>query len=291
MNILISINDNFVHCTIDMIKSIMLNDNGKINVYLIYENLSDDSIKVLTSVLEENDDCKLFLFKHDFDKSNFVINLKHVCQETYFRLYAPFILPDNLDRILYLDGDIICNGPLQDLYEMPFDGNILAACENIDPNKDLVKNINKRLGRPIDSLYFNAGVLLINLDEYRKYITEEEMNSFIDSNREILHYQDQDVINILFDGKIKKIDFTYNYQINHVELQNLEYNKRIVHYVSPSKPWHDSYYLPFHGIDYYKYLIKQKKYSEFSNLIAAHLKNTNLDVFSMKKLLKLIFKD
>ena len=290
MNILISINDNFIEYTLNMLKSYYKHNKERLNIYLLYEKLSRENIDKIIDLINKNGGGSLFKYRCNFSNSNFRIFLRHISKETFFRLYAPFILPKEVDRVLYLDCDIIINGSIKELFEMPLDGNILAAAENIDPNPELYKRINARLGRPIESTYFNAGVLLIDLKAYRDFTTEEEINSFINENKNILLYQDQDVLNKMFDGKIKKLDKTYNYQISHVRSENLEFDKKIIHYLSTPKPWSDMYRFPFHAVFYYKHLIDNNEYDRFNYLFEKHFINSKLTISYKEKIMDLINK-
>lgn len=130
-------------------------------------------------------------------------NLKHITPTTYIRLFAPFYLDAEIDKILYLDYDIICTGNIIDFYNTDFSNKTIVGCPdfylyNKSPN------------------YINAGVLLINLKKYREITNVEVITKYINDNYDDLAYQDQDVINNLFVDEILLADTTYNYQINTV---------------------------------------------------------------------------
>lgn len=293
MNILITINDEFVDVTLDMLNSVHLYNPEKLEIYLIYKKINAENIEKMKKYIEKNNIGNLYPIYVNFSEDNFQINIGHITKETYFRLYAPYILPPEIDRILYLDGDLICNGSIRDLYDTPFDGNIFAACENVDPDPHFIPWINSRLELPLDNIYYNAGVLLINTKEYRKFVTVEQLNKFIEDNKEKIWCQDQDVINKLFNKKIKHMDDTYNYQVNHIDALRLKYNKKIVHYLSGPKPWKKDYFLPFQGIAYYKYLMKTEQSDKAMELIDLHIKNaglSNIKIDFFKYLLKNMYK-
>ena len=237
MNILISINNKFVFAAIQMLKSLHFFNNVFLNVYLLYEDLTDESIQSLKSEINEEMMAKLYLIKYDFSPRSFPSKVPHISKEAYFRLYAPFLLPQDMDRILYLDSDIIINGNIEELYNIDFEDAIFAATENIDLNPNFQEDTNKRLGLPLDNKYINSGVLLINLKKYKDFITEDNINQYIDENYENIIYMDQDIINKMFYQQIKIVSETYNYQINHIKSdEEVNYqNKKIIHYLSPSK--------------------------------------------------------
>ena len=172
MNILIACNEKYLHLSRYLLFSLH-EHNGELNIYLIHENLSDDSIEDITNFINKHNIGKLNIIK--FDSSTIDLPLReghnitgHITKEAYFRLYAPFYLPEDMERILYLDCDIICNDKIDAFYNQDFKDNIFVACRNTDLDNALY---NERLNLPKEYTYVNSGVLLFNLKEYKKYIT------------------------------------------------------------------------------------------------------------------------
>ena len=86
----------------------------------------------------------------------------------YYRLFAARYLPTEIDRVLYLDPDIVVNGNLQELYDTPLNGYLFAAATHV---REIMRKINVlRLGMHEDGTYINSGVLLMNL----KLLREEQ---------------------------------------------------------------------------------------------------------------------
>ncbi len=88
--------------------------------------------------------------------------------EKIFRFLAPYLLPKELDRILYLDADTVILNSLAELYETPFEDNLVAACIH---GRERLKKINetrKLAEKPI--LGIHPGVMLMNLSAFRKEI-------------------------------------------------------------------------------------------------------------------------
>ena len=83
-------------------------------------------------------------------------------QEIYYRLAAPLLLPPELDRILYLDADIVVINPLGPLYRSDFEGNLFMACTH---TRELLTRANShRLGLEEPVPYINTGVILMELN-------------------------------------------------------------------------------------------------------------------------------
>lgn len=270
MNILVACNEKYLRLAKYMLFSLHKH-NGFLNVYLIHENVSNASL----------DDLSLFFKKHsigelniiNFDSSTIVLPLKddkitgHITKEAYFRLYAPFFLPDDMERILYLDCDIICTGDISEFYNIDFDENVLVGCKNTDLDNSLYI---ERLQLPSDFIYINSGVLLFNLEEYRKCTSIDSLNRFICENALILDFQDQDVINKMFCGKIKYGRVYYNFQIG-----MLLYTEGgiLVHYTGPVKPWYDEFNRPILAQPYYDTLYELGELEELKRIKKIHYDN------------------
>jgi len=133
--------------------------------------------------------------------------LLHYTKAMYYRLLAFKFLPEELDRILYLDPDILVINPIDELYNMDIDNYLYAAAYH---NIITIKRINRiRLNAYDIKEYYNSGVLLMNLKLQRETISEEEIFDFVKNNRSKLIMPDQDIINSLYSKKIKSIDENY----------------------------------------------------------------------------------
>lgn len=191
-------------------------------------------------------------FSHLFLRGHFVI-------ETYFRLLMPELFP-TYDKILYIDSDLIVLDDLAKLYNTDIHGYLLAACRDADtaglyngfePQKKAYMDNILKIKKPYE--YFQAGVILFNLDEFRKQYTTDQMLNFALSYKwELL---DQDVLNYLAQGKVKFLPMNWNVMMDWrgIRISEIisrapkylrdEYMKaredaKIVHYAGPDKPWH-----------------------------------------------------
>lgn len=152
------------------------------------------------------------LFEAIFVSTNFFDNLpqiKRISNETYYRLLCAELLPENIDKVLYLDADIIIKESLKQLYNSQMGKFYFFAAK--DENIDIDNwKIHKKLNIPLNKPYINAGVLLINLKLFREEVRTEELFEFVKLNYKKLYFSDQDVINSMFYNKIKVISLNYN---------------------------------------------------------------------------------
>ena len=123
INILISIDDAYVIHAKDLITTLNeKNINTKFNIYLIHDNkLSKKSLNELETFINKNNYGKLKPIYFDASNSNFPIHIEYITQNTYYRLFAPYIIDDNIDKLLYLDCDILCNGDISGFYNQSFE--------------------------------------------------------------------------------------------------------------------------------------------------------------------------
>jgi len=172
----------------------------------------------------------------------------HVTLETYFRLLAPQLLPEHLDRILYLDVDMVINGPIRELWEWNIDGYALGA---ILDESYCNPEIYSRLGLNSSNPYFNAGVLLVNLKYWREMNVSARCMQCINDNPSILLFHDQDTLNRVLQNEKVLLPITYNFQTGYylswvypdypndfqAQIQIVAKTPIVIHFSGPMKPW------------------------------------------------------
>ena len=164
-------------------------------------------------------------------------------------IYYRFIIADYFyqkkEKVLYLDSDIVCTGPLQPLFDIGLEGNTVAAVTERDER--WWANRAESLGeKALAKGYYNSGVLLIDTQRwYQQDVTPRAVALLRDPDVvSRLSYYDQDVLNLITCGRVLFIDRKYNvqYSLNY-ELQNRhprpnEREAVLLHYIGPTKPWH-----------------------------------------------------
>lgn len=187
----------------------------------------------------------------------------------YYRLLAQEYLPQDLDRVLYLDADILCINEWQSLFEMDMNDQLYAACSH-SKLTNLTNVINKvRLKTYESEGYFNSGVLLMNLPLLRQEVKRTAIYQFINENTYNLLLPDQDVLNALYGERILSLpDEVYNYDVRkkttYEFLSKGEWTMDWVldhtvflHFCGKEKPWNESYTGRFSSL--YKYFAKQSR--------------------------------
>ena len=231
-----------------LLLSIQANNNCFVHCHVIYQTLSSKSKERLISPLNE-------FMKVHFHKFNSSLNrctlseryTNRVTLTTYYRLYLTEILPKKLDRVIYLDADLICMGSLLELWNIPLNGNMLGVVE------DSALSAEKRwntLGL-IEERYFNAGVLIIDLEAWRKKGIVAKLLQLADAQKDF-EYNDQDVLNVEFNRNSIYLPKIWNAQSYDFKNNQIENTPQIIHFTGAEKPWHEYSVHPFKK-EYLKY--------------------------------------
>lgn len=238
MNILIATNDAYIVPTKNMLFSLAQNNLCQLNVYLLYNQLSGKHISELKNHVAQKCHGTLYPILADVSLFSDAPLQKYWSIEMYFRLLACELLPPDLERILWLDGDIIVNRSIEEFYKQDLQGCLISACQGCNDSGIL------RLGLPFNHLYFNSGVILFDLQKCRSVFTLSSILDTIGTYKEKLKAPDQDILNILCQGQVKYAPSDiYNNECfgNHVfspqKMKILKSKACIIHFDGPMKPW------------------------------------------------------
>ena len=209
-NLLVTLDENYIYQMKVLMTSIYINNPGEIfNIYLIHSGITSEKLDRLKNDLAKFS-YEIFPIRAKDDLFSSARVTDRYPKEMYYRLLAGELLPQNLDRIIYLDPDILVINPLKDLWEMDISDYLFAAASHTGKT-DMANNVNKiRLGTDTD--YYNSGFLLINLKKAREEIVPEEIFAYVDRNYKNLLLPDQDILNAMYGDKVLPIkDSIYNY--------------------------------------------------------------------------------
>lgn len=255
MNIFYTINDAFVPQLGAAVCSVCENnrDADHITFYIGAWNISPENQTKLNTLVKRYDRQIVFIpidnlkkrFDFDFDTQGWN-------EIVLARLLVDQLLPKEVDRVIYLDGDTIVVGSLRELWETDMDGHALAA--SIEPTAN--RKRKRDLGLE-DYPYFNAGVLLIDLSAWRLQGIARRVLDFYKVHQGRLFANDQDAINGALPGEIKVLSPKYNYYnifwyypyrtlkhiqqpadyITQAEFEDAARDIRIIHYLGEDRPW------------------------------------------------------
>lgn len=279
MNIALAINMKFAKYAYVLLASILEN-NDNVNIYILYSSLTEEIMDGLEKFVKKYGEKVVFInVGNIFEK--FPVMEKWPA-EIYYRLLLPYILPDTEARVLYLDTDVVNIKGLKDLYDVDFEGKSLAACQDVSSGR--LSEIQGRLfeefnGR--ETIYYNSGVLLMNLPKIRERYCLDDFFEFIMKKRELLTAYDQDTINYLFHDDILDLPSDtynlyarvfYNSGVKKKDIDNA--NVYIIHFTGP-KPWSENNLRTDIELFWWKYAKLTPYYHEFMESLLLGMMENN----------------
>ena len=243
-----------------------------VSIHSLIENSSKNyyyAIKVLyTNICEENKK-RILKYEKENVKIEFV-DLNYYIEEikdklftrdyytktTYFRLFIPNIYPQ-YNKVIYLDSDTVLLGDVAELYHQEMGSNLVAVVpDDIIQNEEIFQEyVEKVVGVADYRKYFNAGVLVMNLDEMRKSKFQEKFLYLLETVKFAV-VQEQDYLNRLCKGRTKILESGWNrmpVQNNKTKVEKLN----LIHYNLNYKPWH------YDGILYEEYFWQYAEKTEY----------------------------
>lgn len=171
-------------------------------------------------------------------------------KEIYYRIFAARYLPKSVDRVLYLDPDIVVNGSFEELYSTNMKDYFFAAASHTGAFVRAINGI--RLDMEENTPYINSGVMLMNLSLLRSEQNYDDVFRFIEKKKNTLVLPDQDIISALYGSRILALDtFRYNMTENLFMLHSpfektltldwVRKNTVVIHYCGRNKPWKENY--------------------------------------------------
>ncbi|TJY42742.1 glycosyltransferase family 8 protein [Cohnella pontilimi] len=155
----------------------------------------------------------------------------------------------SVSRAIYLDSDIVVTGDISTLWATDLAGRVIGAVRDFR-GAGRRKELNLPAGWP----YFNAGVLLIDMDQWRGRGITEKAWAFIRRYPDKLLHHDQDALNAVLQAEWLELPVGWNCHTDRItRKQAMAGLPAIIHFAGESKPWHYDNDHPFQG-EYYRYL-------------------------------------
>lgn len=170
----------------------------------------------------------------------------YVSRATYLRLLLPRLLPAHVERLLYLDCDILCAGSLRELFDLDLRGNVLGAVRDAHAGSlsDMggLPGLARYPDLDPDAPYFNAGVLLIDLPGWRDQRITERCFEYVRRHADEARFTDQDALNHTLHGNWLRLPKTWNHMLAEIDPSTADgiAQARVIHSIGPVKLWDDS---------------------------------------------------
>lgn len=255
--VVFSSNDAFVPVLSVMLRSIIdhASEANNYDVIVLSRDISGAYARELNTMVSDHGNFSLRIVDITDELADYALyteNRPEITVETYFRLVMPDLMK-RYPKALYLDGDMIANCDVAELYAVDVSGHLLAAsydCDSIGryhkPDAELKEYRDGVLKLKDPDGYFCAGVLAINLDRFRQEFSGKDLMGFAASYPWRQH--DQDVLNVLCQGKTKLLSPAWDLLRDagnnrfmpsqlYAEFLAAEKDPKIVHYGGKRKPW------------------------------------------------------
>tara|TARA_B100000886_G_scaffold337897_1_gene299621 strand:- start:1647 stop:2588 length:942 start_codon:yes stop_codon:yes gene_type:complete len=241
VNLLYCFDSNYDKQSFLSISSIVNNSKDVFEIYIIHKD--PETFELYKNRLLKNsnvENIEIYKFKKNIENYPQLKN-KHVSEATYYRLFISEYLPKELDHVLYCDPDVFCvrniSTFLSSLFRKFIDENkpIGVNVEKYlnDENLEYFKNLEMK-----NNSYFNAGVMLINLNIWNKIVTSDLIKHKIQVLENKIILWDQDVLNSIFDGNYFEISNLLNFRITYpIDIEFFKDNIIFIHYSGNHKPW------------------------------------------------------
>lgn len=250
MNILVTLDENYVPYLNVMLSSLKESNKDEFfQIYLLHTNMNESALDKTRRIL--GDSGRINMIRADEKMLDSAPTTSRYPKEIYYRIFAAKYLPKGLDRVLYLDPDIIVNGSLKKLYSLDMGDSYFAAASHTEST--VMHKVNElRLDMDEESPYINSGVMLMNLEKLREEQDTSEVFDFIERRKKFLVLPDQDIISSLYGSRIIPLDtFRYNmterlYMLHSpfekkLNLDWVRENSVVIHYCGRNKPWKSGY--------------------------------------------------
>ena len=250
-----------------------LKEGCKVFFYIIDGGITDfNKQKILSSLIQDRCEVEFIQIPnsltedireaHEPKESGLALSKSdHVSIASFYRLLLPELLPSQLEKVIYLDCDLVIKGDLLQLWQIDFgEDYILAVRDTWIP---LISSPNGRLnyqelGIDPDAPYFNAGILVIDLAKWRDDKLGDKAIKYFVQNLKYIGWYDQGLLNALFIGKWGQLDPRWNFNatsfydyssrdyfpwrdsnslLSEDVYNELVRNPYIIHFVSEKKPW------------------------------------------------------
>ena len=242
----------------------LLNNASQENYYVIkilYTNMSEESKEKISKYTRENVNIEYVDLNYYIEKIKEKLYTRdYFSMTTYFRLFISNLYPQ-YNKAIYLDCDIVLLKDIAELYNIDIGDNLLGAVPDdiIQKNEVFQEYVEKVVGVANYKTYFNAGMLVMNLDELRKFQFQEKFLYLLE-NIKFSVIQDQDYLNRICKGRVKLIDTGWNLMPTASDDMKEE-DIKLIHYNYQYKPWH------YDDIRFGKYFWELAKQTEYYDVI------------------------
>lgn len=268
-NIVINTDDNYIQHCMAMLCSLYENNKGhEIVLHVVLKSLSDQNRNFISGITQKyGNECHYYIVDESPLEGVQFRKQRPLSKAAYYRLLLGSILPQNIDKVFYLDCDIIILRDISEVFQIELDDYALAAAIDDFP---YTPQHRLQLSMEADERTFCSGVMMVNLRYWREHDSEMKLLEYAKRYREEVHLHDQDVLNYVFKKKWfllppkwNRLPYCLLKDVN-VHFQSFDvdeylHNPMLLHYASLNlKPWYNIYTYKKH---YYCEYLQKSEYT------------------------------
>ncbi|HJJ05034.1 MAG TPA: 1-acyl-sn-glycerol-3-phosphate acyltransferase [Clostridiaceae bacterium] len=238
--IFFAVDDGYIPFLAVTLQSLVDNSSSsnQYSIKILHTNVNEENKRKISKYQRENIDIEFVNLNCYVEKvKDKLFTRDYYTNTTYFRLFIPELYPQ-YEKALYLDSDTVVLADIAELYNTDIGENLVAAAQegviqNIKVYQDYVEKV---VGVASYKRFFNAGVLLMNLNELRRFQFQDKI-LYLLSTVKYSVIQDEDYLNRMCKGRVKFVDSTWNkmpIDIDNVKIEDI----KLIHFNYVYKPWH-----------------------------------------------------
>lgn len=211
MHIALASDSNYAEFVAVVIASALHNNSGFINFHLLSNGLDEATVALLSrQIPAQRGELHVYDIQNIHDRLQIDVP-DTIAISSYARLFLPSILPADISRVLYVDCDTVIYGDISEFWNTPLHDMYIAGVLDTLPDCEAKVKVSLKDDEP----YLNSGVMLINLDLWRKDNLQQKFIDFLLAHNGQVYHHDQGIINGVCKGKVQIVHPRYNCTSNY----------------------------------------------------------------------------
>lgn len=272
INLVLASDDNYAQHVAVVAASVLCNTKQMLHIHLLSDGITRERLILIENTVQRLGGTLTVYDMSLYECFDNLFTSGHISKAAYFRLDIANILHEEVNKVIYMDVDLLVLQDIAELWQYDLQGRPLAAVPDygIMASKRLMKQKQNVIGLPMDSLYFNSGVVIMDLEQWRKYDYAKQVIDLAAVGN--LPHHDQDALNKVFVKNWMALPLKWNVippvfnlfskiLLNGYLRKNAivaRKDKAILHFAGRYKPWefdshkgfNDAYYFYLHQTNF-----------------------------------------
>ena len=211
----------------------------------------------------------------------------HISKVVYYRLLLPYILPQYLTKVLFLDADLVCVGDIREIWHTPLADKVLAA-KGMQADDDQIATLDLKNGR-----YLQAGVMLLNMPVWRQQELTSRVIEYLITYPEKTQWLEQDALAALLDGQFTELSGDLHTVVDCAKGSGrITDGTAIIHFAGMCKPWQEwcpddrkTFYWQYLKMSPWFVATPEEATTPYHSLLAARLEISQGNVGTVQRIL------